>query len=402
MRRRLASINSKVVRVSCTCGQRETCIPFLCPESRCCSSEGLCTSLLLPQSSCSTARFFSLALIPERAAVLQLSLCRLTTALRHLHRSFVARRRHVNTRIRREEVRRPQMHLMDLTRHNGPILNARVVSQTKDTPHHHICISGLVAAGYCISNAIHFFARLHGKPSSSVEFVVSVFGDPEVVLGELGALGLNAVWICKQQLCSRRYQLVPYAISRDGVFDVFVYDFEDAVQTGFGILPCSFLDGCFADFVVVASRIGGGVHRDSVGFFGYDCVGVAIDGRVNAESKDVLVVLSQHARVNHISIVGTFARVDVDARDDSRGAGFDIDTTALVEFVRKDVFVVCEGDDELHDQDAGTGNHCTVSPPVGVFPTNAFILLMQTNNIRVDFAFSFIIHNHSVKVFDDA
>ena len=59
--------------------------------------------------------------------------------------------------------------------------------------------------------------------------------------------------------------------------------------------------------------------------FGDDCIVMAIDGGINAESKDVLMVLSQNTWVDYVSVVGGLASVNVDTADDASGAGFDVD-----------------------------------------------------------------------------
>lgn len=47
----------------------------------------------------------------------------------------------------------------------------------------------------------------------------------------------------------------------------------------------------------------------------------------------------------------------------------------------KDVFVVCDGDDCLDDEDTGTDDGSNVGTIIGMFPTNTTILFMQTDRI---------------------
>lgn len=293
------------------------------------------------------------------------------------------------------------MHLMDLTRHNRPILHSRIVSQSKYTPHHHICIFDVVAAGDRISDAIDFLAGLHGEAAAGVELVVAVLCDPEVVLGELCALGLDGGWVGEKKLSGWGNEFVAYAVAADWVFDALVDDLENPVEAGLSICPGGLLEGCFAYFVVVASWVGFGVHGHCMRFFGDNGVVVSINGGINAEGKDVLMILSQHARVNHVSVVGGLASVNVDTADDSSGAGFDVDATALVELVGKHVFVVGQCDDELNHQHSAACYHCTASAPVRVLPTNTLVLFVQTDNIWVNFAFSIVVDDNSIKVLDD-
>lgn len=91
----------------------------------------------------------------------------------------------------------------------------------------------------------------------------------------------------------------------------------------------------------------------------------------------------QNTRIHHIPVIARFSWVDIDTTHNTRSAGLDIDTTSLVELVRKDVLVVREREDELHDEFAVTGHDCTAGAPVCVFPADAVVLLVQTDDVRV-------------------
>jgi hypothetical protein len=54
-----------------------------------------------------------------------------------------------------------------------------------------------------------------------------------------------------------------------------------------------------------------------VRFLLQDGVVLAVDGRVEADGEDVLVVLRQDAWVDDVAVVAGLAGVDVDAADDS-------------------------------------------------------------------------------------
>ena len=77
-----------------------------------------------------------------------------------------------------------------------------------------------------------------------------------MVLGKLRALGLYGVGVGEEKLCSWGYQFVSYAVARHWVLDILIHDFEDAVESGFGLpmrpsrrvfcaLRSSFLEGWF-------------------------------------------------------------------------------------------------------------------------------------------------------------
>jgi hypothetical protein len=59
---------------------------------------------------------------------------------------------------------------------------------------------------------------------------------------------------------------------------------------------------------------------------------VSVDGRIDPNAEDVLVVLGQGARAHDVAPGGLLARVDVDDADNARCAGFDRDPAGLIEF----------------------------------------------------------------------
>lgn len=109
---------------------------------------------------------------------------------------------------------------------------------------------------------------------------------------------------------------------------------------------------------------------------------MAVDGRVDAQAKDVLVVLGQRARVDE-GAPGRrgLAVVMVDDGDDAGGARLDGDAGGLVEDERKDVLVVGEGEDVLDDELAAAGDDGAAGAPVGVLPADAVVLLVQADDV---------------------
>jgi hypothetical protein len=53
----------------------------------------------------------------------------------------------------------------------------------------------------------------------------------------------------------------------------------------------------------------------------------------------------------------------------------------LVEFIGEDVFIVCEGDDELDDELAVARYDCAAGAPVCVFPADAVVLLVEADYV---------------------
>lgn len=103
---------------------------------------------------------------------------------------------------------------------------------------------------------------------------------------------------------------------------------------------------------------------------------MAVDGRVDAQAKDVLVVLGERAGVDNVAPGRRLALVDVDDGDDARGARLNGDAGGLVQLKGKYVLVVGEGDDVLDDQLAAAGNDGAAGARVGVLPVDAVVLLV--------------------------
>jgi hypothetical protein len=65
-----------------------------------------------------------------------------------------------------------------------------------------------------------------------------------------------------------------------------------------------------------------------------------VERRSLTSSENVLVILGKDTAGDDIAVVGRFARVDVDDRDDSGGADLKCDATSGIELISKDVFVI--------------------------------------------------------------
>ena len=112
-------------------------------------------------------------------------------------------------------------------------------------------------------------------------------------------------------------------------------------------------------------------------FFLDHSVEMAIDGWIDAESEDVLMVLGQHARTDYVAVIAGLASIDVDRADNTSGTCLNVDATRLIELVGENVLVVGQCDDELHYQLAAACDYRPSSSPVGVFPADAVVLLMK-------------------------
>lgn len=108
---------------------------------------------------------------------------------------------------------------------------------------------------------------------------------------------------------------------------------------------------------------------------------MTVDRRVDAHAENMLMVLSEGAGADDVSPGRCLAGIHVYDGDNACCAGFHDDAGCLVELVVEDVLVVSEGDDELDDEFAAAGHDCATGSPVGVFPADAVVLLVQTDDV---------------------
>lgn len=320
----------------------------------------------------------------------------------HLHTRQVLVARHIDGRVSLKEVCRPQVDLEDIDRHDGPILHTRVVREAKHAPHDDVLVLDVLLALDGIADAIHLLGALQREAAAGVQLVVLVLGHPHVVLRELSALALHTLRVGEQQLGGGRRELVADGLAADAVVAVGVDDLKHAVVLRRGVGERGRLDGRLADLVVVAARVGLGVHGHRVRLLLDDGVGMTIDGRVDARAEDVLVVLGERTRVDDVAVVALLAWVDVDDADDAGGARLDDDAAGLVELVGEDVLVVGQGNDELHDQLAVAGHNGAARSPVGVLPADAVVLLVQTDDVGMRRGFAVTADDDGIEILDHA
>jgi hypothetical protein len=70
----------------------------------------------------------------------------------------------------------------------------------------------------------------------------------------------------------------------------------------------------------------------------------------------------------------------------------------LVELVVKDVLIVGKCDDELDDQFATTSYHGAACAPVGVFPVDAVVLLVKTDDVLCVLGSAIGIDENTIKI----
>ena len=209
---------------------------------------------------------------------------------------FLITRRHIERRVLVEKVDGLQLHLDDLARHDGEILDACHVLQAKLHPHDDILVhNGLLA----IRPRAHAgaAARLIRVLAAGVEFAVMVFRDIDIVVGEFRAFMVERVGVGEHFLKAWGVDFIADGFAVDGVAGGFVEDFEGAggviicIQAG-GLWHGGLQDG-------VANTVGVEIgYGHGVGFVVDEAVGVAVNCWVDAEREDVLMVDGEDARVN--------------------------------------------------------------------------------------------------------
>lgn len=140
-------------------------------------------------------------------------------------------------------------------------------------------------------------------------------------------------------------------------------------------------DLCLAHFIHVSIRIRPLVHSQRETLLLHNGIFITVNRGIDAHTENMLMVLGEGAGADDVSPGRCLAGVHVDNGHDACGAGFHDNAGCLVELVIKDIFVVGEGDDELDNQLAATRYHGAAGSPVSVFPADAVILLVQTDDV---------------------
>ena len=288
-------------------------------------------------------------------------------------------RRHIQRRVPLEEIHRLETHPDDLTGHNREILDPRAMLQAELHEQHEIRVGDVFLAVRPRAHALPA-AGLVGVFPARVEFAVVVADGVEVVVGELGALVVVAFGVGEHFLEGRGVDFVGDGFVVDWVADGGVLDLEDAV----GVVVDFEAGGCghegFVDGVADAVRVEVGAgHGD--GFFVDEAVRVPVDGGVDAEGEDVLVVGGEDAGVDDGAPGDGDAGVDGLGAEDAGGADLVGELAGLVEHEGHDVFVVGDGDDGLNDEFAAAYHGCAAGAVIGVFPAYAGILLVDADDI---------------------
>lgn len=238
----------------------------------------------------------------------------------HTAIDLLPRRRDIERGIAVEEIRRLERHADDLAGHDWKILRAGDMLDAELDPDDDVVIDDVVLAVGPGADAGPA-AGLVGVFAAGVEFAVAVGGEVEVVVGELGAFVVVGVFVGEHFLEVRGVDLVGDRLSVDGVEGGGVLDLEGAGRGGGQVEALGGGDDVVGDGVAdaVGVEIGAG---HGVGGGGDEAVVVPVDGRVDAEGEDVLVVGGEDAGVDDGAPGDGDAGVDGLGADDAGGSDF--------------------------------------------------------------------------------
>lgn len=182
-------------------------------------------------------------------------------------------------------------------------------------------------------------AGLVGVFATTVELVIAILDGVDVVIGELGALVVEAVMVRKNLLKRRSVDLVCHGLAIDWIADPSVLDLEGTVGIDVEIVTARLLNQSLLRVVACAVGVEFGA-RHWEGFVVDEAVAVAVEHGVYAQGEDVLVVGGEDAWVDDGAPGDFQAFVDGLGAEDAGGADFVGPFASLVEDVGEDVLVV--------------------------------------------------------------
>ncbi len=210
--------------------------------------------------------------------------------------------------------------------------------------------------------------------------------------------------------------LIGHRLAVDGILHRSILNHEDPVLFVVGIETARLFNHRLLD--VVADTVWVEVvARHGVRFVVDKSVVVAVDGGVDTEREDVLMVGGKDAWMDDSAPWHLDALVDGRGAEYPRGANLVGDLPGLIEHESQDVFVVRDGDDGLEHQlpisdqgcSSGTLHNCQSNVEeregcgkyvVDVLPANAGVLLVNAYDVLHRYSFTFAIRQDTADVVD--
>ena len=223
---------------------------------------------------------------------------------------------------------------------------------------------------------------LRHVPAGGEFLFVGVLGDVQGVAREARAVPDQAAFFRHQAGDFAGDELVGHGVVRVGVELVGVGDVPGSACVVVADAGGLGFEGGFPrlESVAVAVRgaADGGVAGDGVDF--EDGVGVAVDGGVEAQAEEVLVVVRVDARID-LGAVGGGGLLGGEGvgGEDAGEFDFELDDPVLVHGPVDTVFVVACGEDLADDKFAGTGGGRGGVAEVGVFEEDAIVFFVDAD-----------------------
>lgn len=213
-------------------------------------------------------------------------------------------------------------------------------------------------------------SRLVGVFASCVQLSVPVLHGVDRLVCELRSLMVERLRVRQDLLERRCVNLVCYRLAIDGVPHPSVLDFEDAVGVVIDIVAAGGLNDGLSRGVTSTMWVEiRAWHR--VSLVVDQAILVAIDGRINSQRKNVLMMSSKNSRMNDSSPGYLNSIVNRLRGKNSCSADLVRELAGLVEHEGHDVFVVRDSNNGLQDKLPIANNGRSACTIVGMFPTNA-------------------------------
>ncbi|KAH3664145.1 hypothetical protein OGAPHI_004859 [Ogataea philodendri] len=312
----------------------------------------------------------------------------------------LGRLRNVQSWVLVEESKWNQRDLVSFHRHNWEVLHSRNVCESKSGPNNRVVVSNVFSA-LSPDSQTSVCLRLVGEFTSSVKFIVLVFGNPQLLGSELGSLIIVRLFSSEKHLSSRHHDLVSNWLLGDRVDLVLVDDLVRSVSE-WRLLNVTWLvnNGSLSDETnVVWVELWILLHSHHI--VKDNGILVSVHSRVDSERKHVLMVRSQ----NSWSHVGTPWNSDVPVQrhggQNTSGSNVDSDLSSLVENDVHHVLVVSNGSNGLNNKLSSSGDDRDSSSVVGVLVQQSTVLLVQTHSVWNQDGLTSSVNSSAVHVFDD-
>src|SRR5271168_2699158 len=160
----------------------------------------------------------------------------------------------VQGRIFVEKVHRLQAHLQNFARHDWEVFDPRHVVNTKLHPDDDIFVFDVVFAISPCSDACAT-TGLICVPTACIKFSVLVLGHVDIVVSELSALEMEAVWVSEDLLEWWHVNLIRNWLAIDWIVDGRVLDLESAIRIDVKVEACRLFNDCLLHVVAGSMRV---------------------------------------------------------------------------------------------------------------------------------------------------